>query len=190
MVARAMLTSVVYLKRMLLALEEEIQGEAMLTLEALDTHTSRIQRIQAIATGIVCGGNFTSQCYLLIPNTGSIHKELDDISKSLMELLQKISNFRDSVPVNVATNIEVDEWKNKIRGLLLAKTCPIITKHARKLEELTDRATEVLDSLRRDWHDNMRFLWEDSICKPPVSEDPPEPRIKVEDVANSEIELS
>ena len=185
MVARAMLTSVVYLKRMLLALEEEIQGEAMFSLEALDTHTSRIQRIQAIATGVVCGGNLTGQCYLLIPNTDSIHKELDSISKSLMDLLKKIANFRDAVPVDVPINVEVPAWKDKIRSLLILKTCPIVTKHVRELDELTDRATEVLDSLRRDWHDDIRFLWEDSICKPSVAEDPPEPRIKVEDIVIS-----
>jgi hypothetical protein len=185
--ARAMLVSIMHLKRMLLLLEEEIQKERIFSCDALDTFTRRIQRIQAITAGMVCGGNFSAQCYLLVPNTETIIRGLDLISKSLMDAFENVANLRASVPVDIEHRKEVAGWGKRIRGLLIDKTCPIITENVRQLDELATKANGILVSLGRDWNADIRFLWDDSFCKPPAPELPPEPRIRMEDVARSEI---
>lgn len=187
--ARCMLTSIIYLKRMLLSLEEEIQNETMFSLDALDTHTDRLRRIQAIAAGIVSGGNFTAQCYRLINRSDPIVQELNNISKDLRDnVLKAVMESRYTVPPDIERHMAVDQWKKWVKDILIDKICPGTTKNVRRLEKLADSAQEILDSLVKDWHGDLRFLWEDYLCKPIPAEGLPEARIKVKDVADSAVE--
>lgn len=184
--ARCVLTTIIHLSRMLLLLEDEIQKEGVFSVDSLDTHTNGLQRIQAVAAGVISGGNFATQCYCIIPESGSIVQELNNINKCWQDnLLKEIADFRDSIPPDIERHVEVAPWKTKIRDLLIDRICPGITENVIKLQKLADPAREIVDSLVKDWHGDLRFLWEDYLCKPVPAEVLPEPKIKVKDIADS-----
>ena len=187
--ARFILTTIIHLRRMLLLLQNEIQSEAVYSLDTLDTHTSALRHIQAIAAGAASRSNFTTQCYLIIPGSSSIVQRLSEVNKSLQDsLLKDIAIFRDGLPKNIDRHMEVSPWKETIKHFFTDKVLPVMTDNLIKLNELSDEARVIVDYLVADWNADIRFLWEDFQCKPIPAEVLPEPKIKVKDVAATSVE--
>lgn len=167
MMARVTLTSIKHLQKMLFQRVEEMQGELMFTREAVERHLTRLQRIQSIASVLVSGGNLQSRCYCEIPDAAGICNVLDEIQKKLdHDAVQRMQHFGKGIPEDTKSPEDTELWRERIRALIQVEIPLVLTEVLDSLSNVEKPASELIKKLEADWQRDLRFLWEDHLCKP------------------------
>ena len=181
MIARVTLTSIKHLQKMLFQRVEEMQGELMFTREVVERHLTRLQRIQSIASVLVSGGNLQSRCYCEIPDAAGICNVLDEVRKKLdHDVIQKMQHFGESIPEDTESPENIELWRERIRTLIQVEIPSVLTEVLESLYKVEKPANKLVKKLETDWERDLRFLWEDHLCKP-CPESIPKKQITVPD---------
>lgn len=180
-VAETMLSTTQLLREIILKRIGNMQAEHLNTADKIKFHLGRIRRVEAIIAGVVTKDNTATKSYCLIHEGEKVCNLLSEGRDLFDEIVNNMDDFSNKIPPDISKELEefyllsfddsklsqdARKWKHSISILMKqdipAKLVKIIENNLIDAEKL---AKIVLDKLRQDWFNHLKFVWNDPICR-------------------------
>lgn len=188
-VIAALIAQAVYINikelQMMMNREQVEMGELedAYSVDAVETHLKILRSIHSIAANMISRGSLLSECYRIIPGTQKICKGLRRLNLRFENnVIKRLEDFLNNIHGSVNRREEDERWKEAIRNLLNSEIPTKLADLIRILLQIEEPARTLMETLKKDWEQDLRRLWEDSLCKPRREVVPLKPRLATDSI--------